>query len=127
MKTIIAAITFFFAFIIESSAQSPEALKSMRIGKFTYQGEEGKVEIIRTASEQTEIYNDGKSKGVLDISWLSDTEYVLTLKASENASGCIKTGDIIRTKILNCEGNKYYYESSSVTCGQDSNTIIKVE
>jgi len=99
----------------------------MRTGKFTYFGQQGKVEIIRTETEQTEIYNDGKSKGVLDINWISDTEYILTLRLAENAPGCVKVGDVIKTKILNCEGNKYYYESSCESCGEDHNTLVKIE
>jgi len=127
MKKITTAALFIFGTILVSNAQTPESLQTMRTGKFTYMGDEGKVEIVRTETEQTEIYNDGKSKGVLTIKWLSDTEYLLTLKSAENAPGCIKKGDVIRTKILTCDGTKYYYESSCVTCGEDSNTIVKVE
>lgn len=126
MKTLISTLILMFVSIL-SFSQNQEALKSMRTGKFTYLGQEGKVEIIRTATEQTEIYNNGQSKGVLDINWISDTEYTLTLRIAENAPGCVKVGEVITAKILNCEGNKYYYESNSESCGEDSNTIVKIE
>lgn len=126
MKTIIT-LTLFIISSVSLMAQTPEDLKKMRTGKFTYTGQQGKVEIIRTETEQTEIYNDGKSKGILDINWINDSEYTLTLRLAENDPGCMKVGDVIKTKILNCDGTRYQYEASCESCGEDKNILIKIE
>lgn len=78
-------------------------------GRFTYEGEEGKVEIIRTENRQVEIYNNGKSKIILKLKWTGDSSYVLTRIGGENVEkGPLKLGNKIFTHVNKQIGKKYY-------------------
>jgi hypothetical protein len=108
-------------------SQDSLCLKNMRTGTFTYEGQEGRVEIIRTRKKQVENYNGGKSKIILRIKWVNDSTYVLTFRRAKNAPGCLKEGDTITTRILECDGNSYYCEYSSRRCGGGRITFVKLD
>src|SRR5690554_7101380 len=72
------ALTF-----LAGSAFAQEArYDDFKTGTFTYESQEGEVEIIRTKTKQIEIYNDGKSKLITNIKWENDSTYVLTDRKS---------------------------------------------
>lgn len=109
------------------AGQNKNCLESLKSGKFTYEGMEGKIEIIRSNDKQVEIYNNGESKLILKIEWINDHEYILTHLESLNAPGCLEKGDSIKTTVVKCEDNKYYCVFTSNKCGNGSATFIKLE
>lgn len=108
-------------------SQNSDCLNKIKTGKFTYPGEEGKVEIIRTKKTQTEVYNNGVSKLILKIQWLNDSTYVLTHKKSVNAPGCLEKGDWMKATVFKCEENRYSCEFTSNKCGNGQIVLIKLE
>lgn len=103
------------------------AYKNFKIGKFTYEGREEEVEIIRTNKTQTEIYNGGKSKLILNIEWVNDSTYLLTHKESINASGCLNKGDWIKATIIDTKKDKYTCSYTSNKCGEGKSVFIKLD
>jgi len=102
-------------------------LEKFRTGKFTYLGQEEDVVIIRTKKQQTETYNQGKSKLILKIEWVNDSTYVLTHQKAIEAPGCLTKGDWIKTIITSQDGNKYTCTYTSNKCGSGEGTIVKLE
>ena len=98
-----------------------------KTGKFTYEGKEGEVEIIRTKNKQIEVYNGGNSKLILKIKWINDSTYVLTHKKSINAPGCLEKGDWIKATILNGSKDQYECSYTSNRCGEGKSIFIKLE
>ncbi len=117
------ALTF-----LAGSAFAQEArYDDFKTGTFTYESQEGEVEIIRTKTKQIEIYNDGKSKLITNIKWENDSTYVLTHKKAINAEGCLDKGDWIRTKIISRDGNRYEADFVSNKCGRGTAIFIKLK
>lgn len=128
MKKLIVIASIFLGFATVTNAQIDECAKKMREGKFTYEGKQYEVVITRTKTKQIETWNNGKSKLILKIEWISDTEYWLTFKRLVNGGeNGPKKGDVIKTKILSCDGNKYYYECRGDNVPYTDGTIIKLE
>ena len=128
MKKLIILFVAVLGMAFTANAQVSECAKKMREGKFTYEGQENEVEIVRTKTKQTETWNNGKSKLVLEIEWKSDTEYWLTYKRMVNVEkSAVNKGDVIKIKIISCEGNKYFYECRGDNTNYSDGTIIKLE
>lgn len=126
----LVALSLLIFLEVNSFAQETDCLKSMRVGVFTYLGTEADVEIIRTDSLNTEIFNDGEIKYIERIEWLSDSTYVMTQMEVVGAEiGCIKNGDKIWITILTCENDQYTYKWTSENCGSGTgnHTIKKIE
>lgn len=120
-----------FVFVVLSSlnvcAQESACLSKFRVCRFTYKGQEGDIEIIRTKTTQKEIFNHGKSWLLLKIKWINPREYVLTLIRSENAPGCLKPGDTIRSRITQCNNNSFTCESETANCGKGTISFTLLE
>ncbi len=113
---------------MQSVAQKVDCLKNHRTGKYTYQSRGQMVEIVRTENEQTEIFNDGKSKLILSVEWLNNSTYLLTLKQAVNSSkGCLSVGDWIKVTIVKCYGKQYSAKYESNKCGAGESVFVKVE
>jgi exosome complex RNA-binding protein Csl4 len=98
-----------------------------RTGKFTYEGKENEVIITRTKHEQTEVYNNGKSKIICKIEWVNENTYILTGKRLINAKGCMKIGDEVKATIIEATGNKYICDCTTANCGSGKIVMIKLE
>ncbi len=128
MKKILLIVTIFCVFTLTTKAQVSECAKKMREGKFTYEGREYDVQVIRTKNKQVEIFNNGKSKIISKIHWVSDTEYWLIFKRSKNVKMVNrKKGEIMKVKIISCEGNKYYYECRGDKVSYTDGNMIKLD
>jgi hypothetical protein len=119
-------IVLFFAIFSGFGAfsQEPDCLSKFRTGKFTYEGWEGKIEIIRTKTTQIETYDNGRSKIIMKIKWVGPREYVLTHVKSINAPGCLKEGDTIRAHIISCNSTSFTCEWKANRCGSGTNTFV---
>jgi uncharacterized protein YxeA len=84
-------------------------LSKYKTGTFSYEGKEKEVQIIRTKTQQIEIFNEGKSKAYLKIEWKNDSTYVLTLTKVKNVPNA-QIGQQIETHIVSCEGDRYVCE-----------------
>lgn len=124
-KTLLICLAVFGAGI--AHAQAENCTKALKTGTFLYEGPEGKVEIVRSGRLQTETYNGGASKLVLNIKWLNDYTYELTHKESINAISCLDKGDKIVSKIIGCKDSAIYCESQNKKCGDANILLIKVE
>ncbi|MFZ5553866.1 MAG: hypothetical protein ACOZCO_12190 [Bacteroidota bacterium] len=98
--------------------------KKFHTGHYTLQGQEGKYKLVRVEGMQTEIFNDSKSKIISDMKWISDTEYHLTLKKLTNVAGCLKKGDVVKVKIVSCEGSKITCEYTTDKCGKGTQVFL---
>jgi hypothetical protein len=121
-------IYFLLVFIIFCAsgafAQDADCLSKFKTGKFTYEGWEGKISIIRTKTTQIETYNNGTSKIIMKIKWVGPREYVLTHVKSINAPGCLKEGDTIRARIIRCTSTSFTCEWKANRCGSGTNTLV---
>lgn len=126
MKQLIL-LTFLTLLVKPVFSQDQIDFESIKTGRFTYEGKEGEVEIIRTKRKQIEIFNEGKSKLILKIKWINDSTYVLTHKKSINNSGCLDKGDWIKAKILKRKKDRYECSYTSNKCGGGKSVFIKLE
>ena len=127
MKTIAFLSLFLFALLQTLGAQNLDYLKEFRTGTFVYENEQD-VKIIRTAKRQTEIYNGGKSKLVLDIAWKNDFTYTLVLRKAVNANAS-KWGkhDTLVTNLVRYEDGRYFCEWRGKMMGKGKVTLLKVK
>lgn len=124
---LITSILFSLMFHIDVYSQEKLTYEDIKTGTFTYEGQEGNVEIIRTKREQIEIFNEGKSKITLKIEWVNDFTYILEVKELINAPGCLKRGDWIKASIGNRDKKGYDCSYTSSSCGSGSSRFIKLE
>ena len=115
------------SFSVQMFSQNKMSYDDLKTGKFTYEGMEGEVEIIRTKKKQIEITNGGESKLISKIDWINDSTYVLTLKKMINSPGCLEKGDWIKSTILNRKGDKYECSFTSKKCGDGTAVLVKLE
>ena len=108
-------------------AQSAECMANMKTGTFEYKTEGVTITIARTKTKQIESYDNGKSKVISKITWISDNEYISTFVKAVNAPGCLKKGDEVRVKILACNAKEYTASIVSEKCGSGETTISKIE
>ncbi|SMC81345.1 hypothetical protein [Moheibacter sediminis] len=108
-------------------SQESNIYSKFKTGKFSYEGNSGKVEIIRTEKKNIEIFNNGKSKLINEIKWINDSTYILTHKKSINASGCLDKGDWVKSTIIKVDGNSYTIKAISNKCGEGQTVIHKTE
>ena len=126
-KAIILTLSI-IGLIINSHGQDKDCLKSIKTGKFTYEGRYGQgVEIVRNEGEQVELTNKGKSRLILSVEWNTETNYVLTLKEMINSKGCLKVGDWIKVTILECEGTRNVAKYESEHSGKGESVFIKMQ
>jgi len=124
MKNVVLLI---FGFLLtQAYAQEPSKYTKFRTGTFQYEGLGSSVEVIRTEESQTEIYENGDSKLILDIEWLNDSTYILTHRESINAPSISKLG-WLKTKITAVEGNRYEASYTTDTGDSDECVFIKME
>ena len=129
MKYLKIALLSYSVFVFGNlSGQDSGCLEKFRTGTFQYETGGGeKVIIYRTKRKQTEVFNNGKSKLILKIKWLNDSTYLLIQKKAVNAPGCLKKGDIIKTRVVSCEGERFTCEYSSERCGKGKSVFLKLE
>ncbi len=108
-------------------AQDSECLANIRTGTFEYDANGITITVVRTKKKQIETYNNGQSKLVNKVEWISENEYRLTFVKQVNAPGCLKKGDVMRLKILHCSANSYAVEIKSEQCGNATTTITRVK
>jgi hypothetical protein len=121
-------LSFLVISLLDVFGQNNDCLKNHRTGKYTYKSRGKTVEVIRTEKEQTEIYNNGKSKLILSVEWTSGSTYVLTFKKGINAPpGCLTEGDWIKVTIVKCYGKQYAAKYTSNKCGEGENVFEKIE
>lgn len=126
MKQLIL-LTVLSLFFMPLRSQGQNGFDDLKVGKFTYEGKEGEIEIVRTKNRQVEIYNNGKSKLILKIDWINDSTYVLTHIKSINAPGCLEKGDWIRATITSRSGDTYECTYTSNRCGSGKSVFKKLE
>lgn len=125
MKSALTIIFILLSYLAFS--QNNKNFKDFKTGTFVYKGKEDEVKIIRTKKTQTEIYNDGASKLILDIKWIDDSNFELKMKKIVNAPGCLKLGDWIKVKIISRKDNEFNCEYSSERCGSGKSVFVKIE
>lgn len=118
MKHHIALLFFILLFSFDAHSQlSKECLERVKIGRFEYRSSDKTITVIRTKKRQIETYNNGKSKLINRIKWISNTTYITTFVKEVNASGCLQRGDKMTMTILACDGDKYTVVATSENCG----------
>ena len=120
------SVFLFMLFSLGSFGQDENKFEKFHTGRFTYEGEEGETIVKRSKKRQVEVFNKGKSKLVLKISWTNDSTYVLVLLRSVRASGCLKRRDWIEVTITSCTEEKYTYVSHTNNCGDGGMVMIKL-
>lgn len=108
-------------------AQDSSKYEKFRTGTFQYEDLGAAVTIERTEDTQTETYQGGQSKLILDIEWLNDSTYLLTHRESINAPGALEPGDQLTTTINTAEGNRYEGTYTSNVGKSGKCTFIKIE
>ena len=124
MKTILTVLFSSLFLSFTASSQSSECLDKIKTGKFKYMASGAVIEVTRTKTKQIETFNNGKSKVISKIKWISDTECILTFEKEINAPGCLKKGDKMKMTILECDGNEYLVSVTSENCGNVEITVI---
>lgn len=104
------------------TAAVPTGIKT---GKFKPKHGEAS-EMLRTKDTQTDIYNNGKSKIVTSLKWISDNIFNLITDSIINAPGNLKPGDEILVKIVACARTKYLCHYTS-KYGTGTRVYLKVE
>lgn len=108
-----------------SLAQTNSCLEKIKTGKFQYNSQATTVYVKRTRRKQIEYYNNGKSKIVNHIEWVSESEYILTFKKEKNSPGCLNKGDKMTLTILECSEEAYKVKIESKNCG-NAEVVIKI-
>jgi uncharacterized protein YxeA len=106
MKYLLLNICLIFIYTTNAQSLNSECLTNFKTGTFTYEGKESEVQIIRSKTQQVEIFNNGKSKAYLKIEWKNDSIYVLTLTKVKNVPN-VQVGQKIETHIVSCNGTRY--------------------
>jgi hypothetical protein len=106
----IVVLVFAFSLPLVSVGQSDPCLLNFRQGK--YELIEKRTDgyyIIRTENEQVEIFNDGDSKVISKINWISNSEYnLITIKLiNVPKTWGQKKGVLINVKIIECNEHSY--------------------
>jgi len=108
-----------------SFGQNYQCMNEIRTGEFYYEGLEDSARIVRTINQQIEVFNNGKSKLILNIEWISASTYILIHQEAINAPGCLKKGDTIKCTILNCKDDYYIYTYSTAKCGSGRSILFR--
>lgn len=106
-----------------------KSLHLFKSGTFYYDQLGPEVKIIRKGNKQTEVWNNGKSKVVMKVEWLSSTEYVLTLLKEvnvEHSSGCLAKGDKLHNVIVANSDTQFFVKSRTLKCGTMTSVINKL-
>ena len=67
-------------FLRPAFSQEQSKFDDLKTGKFAYENKVGEVEIIRTKRKQIEQFNDGESKLILKIKWVSASDALRAYK-----------------------------------------------
>lgn len=111
---------------IPAAAQENDCVAQMHRGEFRYKDAGDDVVIKRTKTKQIEIFNGGKSKYILKLDWISETEYTLTyIKAVGTEES--ESHNEIRCRIIRCEGNESLVEYMTNEGQFGQTTIVKVD
>lgn len=119
-------LLLFCAINVISISQTKNCLDNIKTGTFYYDSHGKKVIVKRTKRKQIEYYNNGNSKIVNRIEWVSDTEYILTFVKEKNSPGCLKKGDRMKITILECNENTYKAKIESKNCG-NGEVVITID
>ncbi len=124
MRIPLIAILLLIGLSAAAQKVEPECLSRMKKGVFI-PDQEGLMEVIRTSKEHVEVFEGGDSKLFHAIHWENDSTYTLTMKRAVNAITCLKKGEIKKTTITACRGDRYETESISVYCGSSKDSFVK--
>jgi len=124
MKFILLLPLFVAAASCSAQNLDPDCLARIRKGVFVPE-QAGPMEVIRTGKEYVEVYNEGDAKLFHAIRWDNDSTFTLTMKRSVNVLTCLKKGEIMKTTITTCQGNRYESKSISLYCGDTEESFVK--
>ena len=114
IKIIIIILLSISCFSFKSTKFPTEScLESLKNGKFVYSGALPGSYIERAGDKQTEYADDGKSKIISKVEWITASHYRLTILKLVNCEGSpVKKKDTIDVEILEC--NEAFYNCKIV-------------
>ncbi len=98
-------------------AQKNKCLSQVKTGVFTYEVQGVTITVERTKTKQIESYNDGKSKLINKLEWISDNQFEITFVKAVNSPGCLEKGDKMMMTIMECGDNWHKVVGESENCG----------
>src|SRR5690606_18000766 len=101
-----------------AEAQEQSCLESFHTGSFRYESESNTIYVERTKTKHVETFNNGSSKIIMRVNWLTDSTYTLTLQKLVNAPGCLIKADVIMSRITKCSDNSYLCAYETEGCGR---------
>lgn len=126
---VLALFLIVFATWNTASAQSANCIEGFKAGEFEGLSGNKTIDgylIIRKKDKQIESFNNGKSKIISQIEWLTDSTYTLTTtKHVRVAEGCDKIGSIAYCKVIKCDGEFFAVTWEQDGCGSGTAIIRK--
>ncbi len=98
-----------FLLTATSCSKPPKNCSKFKTGTFEYKNYDSIV--TRNDSIQIEINNNKKTKTVSSIKWLSNCQYILTYKETNNPLAKELIGSKIKVDILSVSKNSYIYHA----------------
>lgn len=127
MKSILLLFMLLTAGITANAQANKACIEKHKIGTYVYQDSTMAVVITRTKNRQISVDKKTGEKMIAKVVWVTDDEFLLIVKKDVDGPGCLRKGDRIVNKIVECNEDGYVSHYSMAACGHGIETFKRIK